>query len=114
MPAQFFEQLGEAVRIGSGRLIVIAHVGVDDGGTRLDCGVGALDLLGDGDRNRRIVFLARQATGDGDADDAGLAYRSSSEGADAAAVDAPDGRRHEGGKVGGEEDDDVGDLFRVT
>ena len=70
MLAQPFEQASEALGVGAGGLIVVAYVGVRDGGAGLHRRLGRLQLLRDGDRDRRVVGLPGQAAGDGDADDA--------------------------------------------
>ncbi len=56
---------------GGRRLIVIADMDMDEAGAGLVGLVRCLDLLRDGDRNRRIILLARQRSGDRHGDDAG-------------------------------------------
>ena len=71
---QPFLEAGEFPGVGTGGLIVVAHMGVADAGARLERLLRAFDLLGHGDRHRRVVLLARHRAGDRDADDAGLCH----------------------------------------
>ena len=59
-------------RLGDGEELPGQREG--DGGAGLEGLVRGLDLLGHGDRHRRVVLLGRQRPGDGDADDAGIAH----------------------------------------
>ena len=66
-----FLNAGEALGIGRGPALVIAHVDVDERGAGLESLVRGLNLLLGRDRHRRVVSLLRQGPGDGDADDGG-------------------------------------------
>src|SRR6266478_9035040 len=70
MLAQALQQLAETILIRGRGLIVLAHVHVRDGRSRFEGFLRRLDLFGDADRYRRIVFLARHGAGDGDRYDA--------------------------------------------
>ena len=78
------EEIRELVRVGGGGLIVVAHVHVHQRRAGLVAGVRGLDLLAHGDRDGGVVLLARDRTGDGGRDDAGLAVSISACGAAAA------------------------------
>src|SRR5688572_1657431 len=56
----------EALGIGRGRLIVVAHVDMDERGSDLIGLARRYDLLGRRDRHRRVVFLARNRSSDRD------------------------------------------------
>jgi hypothetical protein len=68
--ANAFEHFGKAIRRGRRSAVVVAHVQVNQRGTRLEGFVRRFDLLVDRDGNRGIVLLSRQRSGDRDGDDA--------------------------------------------
>ena len=70
--ADAFLELGELVGVGGRGLIVVSDVHVHERSAGLERRLRGLDLLGDGDRNGRVVLFARHRAGDGDGDDAGL------------------------------------------
>ncbi len=74
MPGQAFRKPAskrrKALRIRGWRLVVFAHMDMGDGGARFKGGAGGLHLFADGDRNRRIMLLARHRPGDRNRNDA--------------------------------------------
>jgi hypothetical protein len=75
VPAYAFLHAREALGLGRRLSLVVPHVDVHQRRARLERLVGGLDLFGDADRNRRVLSLLRQRTGDCDADDERLAGR---------------------------------------
>jgi hypothetical protein len=69
-----FFQSGEFLGVRRWGLVIVPHMGMNDGGPGLECLMCGLHLFGDGDRHCRIVGLARQRPGDGNADDAGFCH----------------------------------------
>ena len=64
----------ETLGVRCRRLVLHPDMGVDDRGPRLERLLRAFHLFGNGNRHRRVVFLARQGSGDRDADDAGSGH----------------------------------------
>src|SRR5215218_8314933 len=69
--ADAFLKLREFIGIRRRGLIVVSDVHVHERGARLEGLVRGFDLLVDGDRDSRIVFLTWHRAGDCDGDDAG-------------------------------------------
>jgi hypothetical protein len=65
----------KTLRLGRRLALVVTHVNVDECRTRLEGFVRGLDLLGDAERNRRVLRFLRQRTRDCDADDERFAGR---------------------------------------
>src|SRR3954471_19018718 len=77
MLAQSLEKAAEPLWVGGRALVVVAHMAMRDRCAGLEGFLCALDLLGNGDRYRRIIGFARQAACDRHADDARLRHHRS-------------------------------------